>query len=256
MHLVVQLLAVGPASSLRFGAPRRRAARLRRRGQRDGTCKAADYTVARQRLGRLETACRRVRPAGPHDWAAASRRCGDVAAAVAGLPAIVSGTLHVLLVFLVLSLASLPFSVWRTFVLEERFGFNRTTPAHFHCRPAQVRCCWAAFSAARVVALVLWIMQRRRHALVARRLGRLDWLFAAAALGVAALDRWFLQQVRAARRRGPARSASMPCSHDAASSASDVYVMDGSKRSAHGNAYFTGLGREKRIVFFDTLLQS
>jgi STE24 endopeptidase len=38
--------------------------------------------------------------------------------------------------------------------------------------------------------------------------------------------------------------------------ARDVYVMDGSKRSAHGNAYFTGLGREKRIVFFDTLLQA
>ena len=38
--------------------------------------------------------------------------------------------------------------------------------------------------------------------------------------------------------------------------ARDVYVMDGSKRSAHGNAYFTGLGREKRIVFFDTLLES
>jgi STE24 endopeptidase len=38
--------------------------------------------------------------------------------------------------------------------------------------------------------------------------------------------------------------------------ASDVYVMDGSRRSAHGNAYFTGLGREKRIVFFDTLLES
>ena len=56
---------------------------------------------------------------------------GHVAARLASGPSVLTGTIHVLLVFLAVSLASLPFSVWRTFVLENRFGFNRTTPAPF-----------------------------------------------------------------------------------------------------------------------------
>ena len=68
-------------------------------------------------------------------------------------------------------------------------------------------------------------------------------------------DRAAVQQVLAAARRPGARRASKRCSRAAASRRAACSSMDGSKRSGHGNAYFTGFGRARRIVFFDTLLE-
>src|SRR5512134_1305373 len=87
--------------------------------------KAADYTIARQRLSRLDVVI---------DAAVlvALTLGGGIAwlrevAWTTGLPDVLAGTAHVLLVFLLVSVISMPLSLWRTFVLEERFGFNRTT---------------------------------------------------------------------------------------------------------------------------------
>ena len=95
----------------------------------DEHAKAADYTVARQKLGIFEF----VFDALVLVWLTLGggiARIGEVAASLGGGP-IISGTGHVLGVFAVLGLLSLPMSLYRTFVLEQRFGFNRTSPRVF-----------------------------------------------------------------------------------------------------------------------------
>ncbi len=215
--------------------------------------KAADYTVARQRLGRFElafdAAILLVLTVG-----GGIETVGRLAAEIAGSNPVGSGTLHVLLLLLAMSLASLPFSVWRTFVLEARFGFNRTTPRVFVVDLLKSAVLGGLLGGG-IVALVLWTMQAS---------GARWWLIAWAVWMVFSLlllwawPRWiagFFNKFTplsdsALRERIDALLAR--CGFHA----SNVYVMDGSTRSAHGNAYFTGLGREKRIVFYDTLLQS
>ncbi len=118
--------------------------------------KAADYTVARHRLSRLETvfdvAVLLVMTLG-----GGIQQLGQWATAVAGPLPLVAGTLHVLLVLLVFSLLGLPFSLWRTFVLEQRFGFNRTTPAVFVADLFKALVLGGLLGGA-LVAVVLWTM--------------------------------------------------------------------------------------------------
>jgi STE24 endopeptidase len=214
--------------------------------------KAAEYTAARQRFGRLEmlfdaAVLVLLTVGGGLVW------LGGLTAGVGPNP-ILEGTAHVLLVLFVLSVLSLPFSLYRTFVLEQRFGFNRTTPRTFVSDLLKGLVLGGLLAAA-IVATILWTMSAA---------GDYWWLVAWAVWMTFTLvllwawPRWIaglfnkfspLQDV-ALRQRIDALLAR--CSFHA----KDIYVMDGSKRSAHGNAYFTGLGREKRIVFFDTLLQS
>ena len=215
--------------------------------------KAADYTVARQRFGRVELLFDAVlllamTLGGGIAW------LGDWAARIAGGSPVFAGTLHVLLVLLATGVASLPFSVWRTFVLENRFGFNRTTPAVFVADLFKSAALGGLLGGA-IVALVLWTMLATgpRWWLVAWGV----WMTFSLVL-LWAWPRWIAGLFN---KFTPLADESLRSRIDALLKrcgfhASAVYVMDGSKRSAHGNAYFTGLGREKRIVFYDTLLQS
>ncbi len=215
--------------------------------------KAADYTVARQRFGRVEilfdTVLLFLMTLGGGIAA-----LGQFAARLASDSPVLAGTIHVLLALLTVSLASLPFSAWRTFVLESRFGFNRTTPALFVADLLKSAGLAAALGGA-IVALVLWTMSTT---------GPHWWLVAWAVwmtfslLLLWAWPRWIAGIFN---KFTPLEDAALRTRIDALLErcgfhASAVYVMDGSTRSAHGNAYFTGLGREKRIVFYDTLLQS
>jgi STE24 endopeptidase len=165
---------------------------------------------------------------------------------------IAGGAMHVISTLAAVTLLGLPFSCYRTFVLEQRFGFNRTT--------------WRTFVADRlkawtlglllgggVAAGVLWIMAR---------IGS-NWWFAGwvAWLAFSLLVVWAWPRLIAPlfNKFSPLEDADLRTRIDALLArcnfrARAVFVMDGSRRSAHGNAYFTGLGREKRIVFFDTLL--
>ncbi len=155
---------------------------------------------------------------------------------------------------LVLSLLGLPLSLWRTFVLEERFGFNRTNWQTFLGDLVKSLALGAILGGA-VVVLVLWIMSvAGRHWWV---VGWAAWTTISLVL-LWAWPRWIAGFFN---RFVPLADSALRARIDAllercGFSASDVYVMDGSRRSAHGNAYFTGLGREKRIVFFDTLLDT
>ena len=165
--------------------------------------KAADYTVARQRLSRLEILIDAVVLLAL-TLGGGIARLREVAASFA-LPELLTGTLHVLLVFLVLAAISLPLSVWRTFVLEQRFGFNRTTPRTFIADLLKSLLLGGLLGGV-VVATVLWIMATAGRTLVVDWLGRLDRILADAALGVATLDRGPVQQVRTSRRPDAART--------------------------------------------------
>jgi STE24 endopeptidase len=214
--------------------------------------KAADYTMARQRLSRLDVVIDAavllaLTLGGGIAW------LREVAWST-GLPEVLAGTAHVLLVFLLVSSISMPISIWRTFVLEERFGFNRTTARTFLVDLAKSLVLGAVLGGA-VIATVLWIMSSA---------GRYWWIIgwlAWTAFSMILLWAWPRWIAGFFNKFSPLEDAALRQRIDALVArcgfkASDVYVMDGSRRSAHGNAYFTGLGKEKRIVFFDTLLQS
>jgi STE24 endopeptidase len=151
------------------------------------------------------------------------------------------------------ALLDLPFELYRVFRLEQRFGFNKVTPALFVVDLVKSTGLAIVIGGA-FMALVLWIMQAT---------GVLWWLWAWGAFAafqvlamvlaptlIAPLFNKFeplTDEVLAAR----ARALMERCGFRA----KGFFVMDGSRRSAHSNAYFTGFGAAKRVVFYDTLLK-
>jgi STE24 endopeptidase len=214
--------------------------------------KAADYTAARHRFGRVEILFDALVLLG-FTLGGGVAALGSVASRLEW-PSVWEGTAHILLVLLALSVLSLPFSLWRTFVLESHFGFNRTTPRTFVADLAKGLLLGGLLGGA-LVALILWVMEAT---------GPTWWLVAWAVwmtFSLVMLWAWPRWIAGFFNKFSPLEDAALRDRIDALLArcefhARDVYVMDGSRRSAHGNAYFTGLGREKRIVFFDTLLQS
>jgi STE24 endopeptidase len=214
--------------------------------------RAADYTAARQRLGIVET----VYEAAIALWLTLGggiASVGSIAADMSPSP-LMAGTLQVLGVFGALAVLGLPFGIYRVFVLEQRFGFNRTRPATFVVDQLKG---WALglLLGGAVTACVLWIMATAGHAWWL--LGWAAWL----TFGLLATWAWPRLIAPLFNRFSPLQDEALRARVDALLARCDfrakaVYVMDGSRRSAHGNAYFTGLGRAKRIVFFDTLLSS
>jgi len=149
-------------------------------------------------------------------------------------------------------LLDLPFEAWSTFRVEQRFGFNRITPKMFIgdlLKGALV----GAVIGLPIAALILWIMGAA---------GRLWWLWAWGAwVGFNLLILVLYPTVIAPifNKFEPLADESLKQRVQALMArcgfaAKGLFVMDGSKRSAHANAYFTGLGAAKRVVFFDTLL--
>ncbi|TSE27179.1 Protease HtpX [Tepidimonas sediminis] len=151
------------------------------------------------------------------------------------------------------ALLELPLAWWRTFRLEQRFGFNRTTLALWLTDGAKGALLAAALGLP-LLALLLTLMERA---------GAWWWLWAWAvwmAFSLAlmvAVPRWIAPWFnRFEPVADPALRARLEALLQRCGLRSDgLYVMDGSRRSAHANAYFTGLGAAKRVVLFDTLLQ-
>ena len=212
--------------------------------------KAADYTVAKQRLGMLEVAF----DAAVLLWLTLGGGIARINVMVGMLdaPPLVSGTLLILAVFGSVAFLSLPFGIYRTFWLEQRFGFNHTTPAVYAADLAKG---WAlgVLLGGFVAACVLWIMSA---------LGDSWWLggwLAWTAFTLLLTWAWPRLIAPLFNKFTPLEDSTLRSRIDALLErcgfhTSGVFVMDGSRRSSHGNAYFTGLGREKRIVFFDTLV--
>ncbi|GAA5236219.1 M48 family metallopeptidase [Verticiella sediminum] len=212
--------------------------------------RAADYTAARVRLGMLETVVDAavlvgLTLLGGLQWLAVvsyGLPGGELARQMALIVAVVA----------VLGAVGLPFTIYRQFRLEARFGFNRMTPRLFVADLAKGVLLGAVLGLP-LLAVILWLMDSA---------GAYWWLWVWAVWALFNLAvLWLFPTVIApmfnkftplqdAELAGRIRSLAERCGF----SLQGLFVMDGSKRSAHGNAYFTGFGRAKRIVFFDTLL--
>jgi len=176
----------------------------------------------------------------------------DRAVVTAGL-----GGAHRFVAFLValsilLGLATLPASLWNTFVLEERFGFNRTTPRLWLVDHAKGLLVQAALGIPLLYAI---------HAFM-RSTGRLWWIWLFLFLAAVQLFLTWLYPVVIAPLfnrfaplpDGPLRARLVALAAEAGFANRGLFVMDASRRSGHSNAYFTGLVRP-RIVLFDTLVE-
>jgi len=213
--------------------------------------KAADYTTARVRLGRwatvVEALVKLLLTLG-----------GGLAAVDAvwrhtGLGEPWRGACVVATVLLLLQLVGLPFSLWRTFRIEARFGFNRVSP-QLYAVDLVKQLLLAVLLGGPLLLATLTLMERAGAGWwvwvwliwLAWTLG-LTW---AAPRFIAPLFNRFSPLTDESLKKR-VESLLERCGFAARGG---VFVMDGSLRSAHGNAYFTGIGRNKRIVFFDTLL--
>jgi STE24 endopeptidase len=212
--------------------------------------KAADYTVSRQSLGRIETVVDAVvllvLTVGG-GLAALLSLTGRLTASPLWQDVLLMGGLA-----LVSGAVALPFSWWSAFVIEERFGFNRMTLGLWLADLAKGTLVGVALGLP-LLLLVLWLM---------REAGTWWWVWAWAAWTAFQLLVLVLYPTVIAPLfnkftplpAGDARERVEALLSRCGFSSSGLYMMDGSKRSGHGNAYFTGFGKSKRVVFFDTLL--
>jgi STE24 endopeptidase len=164
------------------------------------------------------------------------------------------GVLLIGSLLLMLHLASLPFDIFRTFKIEARFGFNRVTPRLFAIDLIKGMGLGVLLGGPLLLVILLFM----------QRSGVWWWLWVWCAwLTWTIVMTWAAPRYLAPlfNRFSPLTDENLKKSVEALlvrckfSAAGGVFVMDGSKRSTHGNAYFTGIGRHRRIVLFDTLLE-
>jgi STE24 endopeptidase len=213
--------------------------------------KAADYTLAKARFAQLDTTLEAALLLG---WTL----LGGLSALNQGLLALLGGGLLQQLALvaafaLIGGLIGLPLAWWSTFRIEERFGFNKMN-LRLWLADLLKNALVGALIGLPIVALVLWLMDAA---------GPQWWLWAWAVwMGfnllllvlyptlIAPLFNKF-EPLQDETLKARVNALMQRCGF----AAKGLFVMDGSKRSAHANAYFTGFGAAKRVVFFDTLLQ-
>jgi STE24 endopeptidase len=213
--------------------------------------KAADYTVAKTRFGRLPMFYDAVllllwTLAGGLEWLNQSALAYD-------LSPIMTGIAVMLTFMLISSLLELPFSIYSTFVIEERFGFNRTTIKTFIIDIIKGGAV-AVMLGVPLLWTILWLMEKS---------GELWWVYAWIVWTSFSLFIMWVYPTLIAPifnkfeplEEGDTLNRIKQLLHRCGFSSNGIFVIDGSRRSSHGNAYFSGFGRNKRIVFFDTLLK-
>lgn len=214
--------------------------------------KAADYTIARTRLGLIS---------------------GLYSAAIllmftlgGGLQAIddysrqwldnplLTGVAFILVTIIIGALLDMPFTLYKTFGLEARFGFNKTTPGLFISDLIKHTLLFILIGVP-LLFTALWLMQVS---------GKFWWLY----LWLVWMAFNLLAMIIYPLWIAPLFNKFETLKDEAVSSSvtqlmkrtgfkvQGLFVVDGSRRSAHSNAYFTGLGKSKRVVFFDTLLET
>lgn len=214
--------------------------------------KAADYTVARTRFGLIDGTIGALLLVA---WTlGGGLELLDSWLRGFGYGPLLTGTAFLIAAFLIMGLLDLPASLFLTFDIEERFGFNRTTPALFIVDLGKQLALLLIIGVPLAFA-VMWLMQG---------MGRLWWLYVWLLWsGFALFMLWAYPTLIAPlfNKFTPLKDTAVRKRIQAllkrtGFKSRGVFVMDGSRRSAHGNAYFTGFGKAKRIVFFDTLLKS
>jgi STE24 endopeptidase len=217
----------------------------------DAHQKAADYTVAKTRLAIVDALLDAaillaLTLGGLLQW------LSDLWARAFAIESIWHGSALILSVFLLRGLIGLPLSLYRIFVIEERFGFNRMTWKLFLTDLVKGLAVGAVLGVP-LLLVVLWLMLAA---------GPLWWLYVWLVVVVYSL---VLQMIYPALIM-PLFNKFSPLEDPALAGRIErllertgfrsrgLYVMDGSKRSSHGNAFFAGFGAAKRIVLFDTLV--
>ena len=213
--------------------------------------KAADYTLAKAKVAQLEIL---IDATVLIVWTL----LGGLSALNAVIlefmaPGLWQQVVLVLMFSLVGGLIDLPLSLYQTFVLEQKFGFNKMT-WNLWLSDAVKGLLLGLVIGVPLIAMVLWLMQ----------IGGMYWWF----WTWCALVFWQLFLMAIApnvimplfNKFTPLEDESLKARvnalmHRAGFTAKGFFVMDGSKRSAHSNAFFTGFGASKRVVFFDTLLK-
>jgi len=160
--------------------------------------------------------------------------------------------LFVIAVVFLLSLMSLPFEYWATFVIEEQFGFNRSTKKTFFL-DALKNFILTSVIAGVVVGIIAFLYHLSPQWF---------WVWAWAALTFFSIGiTYFYSQIIAPifnkqtpLEEGELRTALLELAEKTDFPIADVYVIDGSKRSTKANAYFAGFGKRKRICLYDTLI--
>lgn len=177
----------------------------------------------------------------------------DAWASDLGYGPIVTGLAFMMALVLGLKLLGLPFQLWSTFVIEERYGFNRTDAKTFVTDQVKGLVLGGALGGA-LMAAILWFFTAT---------GEAAWLWCWATTTVVSLVGMFVAptwimplfnkftplEEGSLRERilGYAKSVSFPLE--------GLFVIDGSKRSSKANAFFTGFGKNKRVALFDTLIE-
>ncbi len=165
-----------------------------------------------------------------------------------------AGTALIIGVFLLSHLIELPLDIYQTFKIEQKFGFNNTTIRQFF-KDQCLQIALMLIIGIPVIYGLLWVMSQ---------MGEYWWAFAwLFTIAFTFFMTWLVPTVIA-----PLFNTFTPLEDDQLKSriqqllercgfnSKGIFVMDGSRRSGHGNAYFTGIGNNKRIVFYDTLLES
>jgi STE24 endopeptidase len=214
--------------------------------------KAADYTVTNTRVGMLALGWDALlllgwTLGGGLEWL-------DTIWRTAGYSPVVTGSVIMLSAMVIMTLLELPFSIYHTFVVEERFGFNRSTPVIFITDLLKSGLLLVLIGAP-MIALALWIMLNS---------GGYWWLYVWIVWMLFTLLMFWAWPTLIAplfNRFSPLADESLKqriqtLMDKCGFRSKGIFVMDGSRRSGHGNAYFTGFGNNKRIVFFDTLLDT
>jgi STE24 endopeptidase len=171
-----------------------------------------------------------------------------------GISPLWQGTGLLISILAISTLLEFPLGAWKTFAIEEKFGFNRTTPMRFLADQLLQLLLMLAITTP-LVACILWLMDSAGD----------SWWFLAWLVWMSFMlfFTWAYPSIIAPmfNKFSPLQDLSLKerlenllqrCGFNS----NGMFVMDGSKRSSHGNAYFSGFGKNKRIVFFDTLLNS
>ena len=166
---------------------------------------------------------------------------------------ILQGLLFIGIIYFFQDIVSLPFSIYHTFVIEERFGFNKTTPHLFIIDKIKGYAIFIVLGSIVIIPILYFF-----HVY-----GDIGWLIAWSILTafMIAVQPLFVHVIAPMFNKftpleeGELRSAIEKYTAKVNFPLARIDIMDGSKRSAHSNAYFTGFGKSRRIAIFDTLVE-
>jgi STE24 endopeptidase len=216
----------------------------------DAYRKSQDYTRVQTRFGWVPGTFMLAVTLG--FWFAGGFHALDQVVRGWALSPIWSGLAYIGILMLGRALLSLPFGIYSTFVLEERFGFNRTTPATFVSDMLKGLGLAAVLGGPLLAGVLAFFTYAGVYA----------WLYCWIATAVFILGvqfiapTWIMPLFNTFRplEQGVLKDALLTYARGVNFPLKDVYVMDGSRRSSKSNAFFTGFGKHKRVALFDTLI--